>query len=274
MFIIHGFLLYFEDKMRMFIKLYGPPLGKALRALEKVGWQTPEVCIMDTFIETYPANFYTAENTVDHFKMSSDVVSRERCSNIIADSSFRLGRFDFYYQWWTIPTLTQIHDLYGRIDEALEPLGVWYEVVHSPAFDIEEKVVTDEDAAETLKMSRAAPAAGRRYWARFEVFKDAAGEYRFRLKAPNNKIIAVSEAYKTKDGALGGIDSVKRNAAVTDRFEVYDDVAGMCRFRLRAPNREIIAASQMYKTRQGCHNGVESVKLNAPRAETIDLTEL
>ncbi|MBN2334641.1 DUF1508 domain-containing protein [Candidatus Bathyarchaeota archaeon] len=229
---------------------------------------------MDTYIETYPDNFFTAENTVDYFKSSGEVVSRERCSNIIADSSYRLGRFDFYYQWWTIPTLTQIHDLYGRIDEALEPLGVWYKVVHSPAFEIEEKDVTDEDAAETLEASRVEAEAGRRYWARFEVFTDAADAYRFRLKAPNNKIIAVSEAYTTKDGALGGIESVKKNAAVSDRFEVYDDKAGMCRFRLRAPNKEIIAASQRYKTKQGCLNGVESVKLNAPRAETIDLTEL
>ena len=47
---------------------------------------------------------------------------------------------------------------------------------------------------------------------KFELFKDRAGEYRFRLKAANGEIIAVSEGYIAKSGAQNGIDSVKRNA--------------------------------------------------------------
>ncbi len=46
----------------------------------------------------------------------------------------------------------------------------------------------------------------------FEITKDAAGEYRFRLRAPNGEIIAVSESYKSKDGCKNGIASVKENA--------------------------------------------------------------
>src|SRR5213083_1385039 len=48
---------------------------------------------------------------------------------------------------------------------------------------------------------------------KFELYKDAAGKYRFRLKAGNGEIIAVGEAYESRTGALGGIDSVRRNAA-------------------------------------------------------------
>ena len=48
--------------------------------------------------------------------------------------------------------------------------------------------------------------------AKFEVTKDSAGQYRFRLRAANNEIIAVSEAYTTKAKCLNGIDSVKKNA--------------------------------------------------------------
>jgi uncharacterized protein len=48
---------------------------------------------------------------------------------------------------------------------------------------------------------------------RFELYKDAQGKYRFRLKAGNGEIIAVGEAYESRAGALGGIDSVRRNAA-------------------------------------------------------------
>ena len=47
---------------------------------------------------------------------------------------------------------------------------------------------------------------------KFEVYVDKAGEYRFRLKASNGEIIAVSEGYVATAGCLNGIDSVKKNA--------------------------------------------------------------
>lgn len=46
----------------------------------------------------------------------------------------------------------------------------------------------------------------------FEVYQDGKGEYRFRLKACNGEVIAVSEGYTTKDACLKGMDSVKRSA--------------------------------------------------------------
>jgi uncharacterized protein YegP (UPF0339 family) len=47
----------------------------------------------------------------------------------------------------------------------------------------------------------------------FEWYKDKAGKYRFRLKATNGEIIAVSEAYNSKEGLDNGIESVKTNAS-------------------------------------------------------------
>ena len=47
---------------------------------------------------------------------------------------------------------------------------------------------------------------------KFEIYTDKSGEYRFRLKAKNGEIIAVSEGYKTKNSCENGIDSVKNNA--------------------------------------------------------------
>ena len=48
---------------------------------------------------------------------------------------------------------------------------------------------------------------------KFEVYADKAGEFRFRLKATNGQIIAVSEGYKAMKSCLNGIASVKKNAA-------------------------------------------------------------
>ncbi len=47
---------------------------------------------------------------------------------------------------------------------------------------------------------------------KFEMYQDKAGEYRFRLKARNGQIIAVSEGYTTKASCENGIESVQKNA--------------------------------------------------------------
>jgi uncharacterized protein YegP (UPF0339 family) len=56
------------------------------------------------------------------------------------------------------------------------------------------------------------------------------------------------------------------------KFEIYKDAAGEYRFRLRAPNGEIIAASEGYTQKSSCKNGIASVKENAPNAIIEDLT--
>jgi uncharacterized protein YegP (UPF0339 family) len=49
--------------------------------------------------------------------------------------------------------------------------------------------------------------------AKFEIYKDKSGEFRWRLIHTNGQIIANSgEAYKAKTNAMGGINSVKENA--------------------------------------------------------------
>ncbi len=50
---------------------------------------------------------------------------------------------------------------------------------------------------------------------KFEVFTDKAGEFRFRLKATNGKIIGVSESYNLLASCVKGIESVKANADST-----------------------------------------------------------
>lgn len=104
---------------------------------------------------------------------------------------------------------------------------------------------------------------------------------KFNLKAGNGEVIAESEIYKSEAACMNGIDSVKRNAPIAlvedqteagfavqknPKFEVYLDKAGEFRFRLTATNGQIIAASEGYKAKASCFNGVESVKKNAPDA--------
>jgi uncharacterized protein YegP (UPF0339 family) len=48
---------------------------------------------------------------------------------------------------------------------------------------------------------------------KFEFWKNAAGEWSWHLKGSNGEIQAAGEGYKTKQGALRGIDACRRNAA-------------------------------------------------------------
>ena len=47
---------------------------------------------------------------------------------------------------------------------------------------------------------------------KFELYEDKAGEFRFRLKATNGQVIAVSEGYSSHANCLNGVESVKKNA--------------------------------------------------------------
>ena len=116
------------------------------------------------------------------------------------------------------------------------------------------------------------------------VIKETATGFKFDLKAGNGEVIATSEVYSSKSACLNGVESVKANCAggVEDqtvepvvavkhpKFEIYKDKAGEFRFRLKAKNGEIIATSEGYKTKASCENGIESVKKNAPEAETVE----
>ena len=106
--------------------------------------------------------------------------------------------------------------------------------------------------------------------AKFELYTDKAGEYRFRLKAGNGQIILTSEGYTSKDGALNGIESVKENSQDDARFERKETATG-CKFTLKAGNGQAIGESEVYTSDAACENGVASVAKNAPEAEIVEV---
>ncbi len=115
--------------------------------------------------------------------------------------------------------------------------------------------------------------------------KETATGVKFNLLASNGQIIGVSEVYSGKEACLKGIESVRKIAAeanledqtvepavtaVNPKFEIYTDKAGEFRFRLKARNGEIVLASEGYKAKASCENGIESVRKNAPEAEVVE----
>lgn len=107
---------------------------------------------------------------------------------------------------------------------------------------------------------------------KFECYKDKAGEYRFRLKAGNGETILSSEGYKAKASCKNGIESVRKNSQIPERFDVKQTSAGKHRFNLMASNGQVIATSQSYSTEASCQNGMKSVAKTAPDAAVDDQT--
>ena len=54
---------------------------------------------------------------------------------------------------------------------------------------------------------------------KFEIYADKAGEFRFRLKATNGQVIAVSEGYVAMASCVNGVESVKKNAVGAEIIE-------------------------------------------------------
>lgn len=107
---------------------------------------------------------------------------------------------------------------------------------------------------------------------KFEVYKDKAGEYRFRLKAANGQNILSSEGYKSKSACMNGVESVQKNSQNPDRFVKKTTATGKHRFNLTATNGQNVGTSQSYSSESGCNNGMKSVANCAPGAKVDDQT--
>ena len=112
-----------------YVRLYGPPIMKAIRELEKLAVDMPETCIMDTILANAPQlNSYLNDPgaTMEYFSSIPIDVKVERCGTIISKSGDLLGEYDFFFEWFTKPTQSQVNDLIKVIDEKLAPLGCRY----------------------------------------------------------------------------------------------------------------------------------------------------
>lgn len=107
---------------------------------------------------------------------------------------------------------------------------------------------------------------------KFVITKRNNGEFQFNLKAGNGQTILASEGYTTKAACTNGIESVKTNSQDDGRFDRKESSNGKPYFNLKASNGQIIGTSEMYESVAARENGIESVKKNAPDAETDDQT--
>ena len=113
--------------MKSYIKIYGPPHLKAIKALEEIAVDLPETCIMDhAILNDIPKSL--AGDIGGWFSSRGVVVPVERCKSIVSKSGESLGKYDFFFEWYAKPKIDQIVDLIERIDEAMIKIGCMYTI--------------------------------------------------------------------------------------------------------------------------------------------------
>jgi uncharacterized protein YegP (UPF0339 family) len=94
----------------------------------------------------------------------------------------------------------------------------------------------------------------------------------FNLKTGNYEVILTSELYKSKQGANGGIESVKVNLRDDGRYRRKTAKDDSPYFNLVAANGEVIGRSELYSSKSAMWGGIASVKAKGAGAVTKDLT--
>jgi uncharacterized protein YegP (UPF0339 family) len=103
---------------------------------------------------------------------------------------------------------------------------------------------------------------------KFAVKTGKDGKFYFNLTAKNGQVILSSQGYASKSGCDNGIESVKTNSQIDERFDRKEAKNGQVYFALTAANNQTIGKSEMYKSKASMENGIKSVASNAPNAET------
>lgn len=102
--------------------------------------------------------------------------------------------------------------------------------------------------------------------------KRSGDQYMFNLKAGNHEVILTSERYTTKTSAQDGIESVRQNSPLDERYQRKTATNGSPYFSLSAANGQSIGRSEMYSSAAARDAGIASVKTNGPSTVVKDNT--
>ena len=111
---------------------------------------------------------------------------------------------------------------------------------------------------------------------KFEIYKDSAKEFRWRLKAANGEILATAgQGYKAKADCKTGVqriqEELKKGTKSKYEFELYQDKAKEYRWRLKASNGQVVASSsEGYKAKAKCQHAIDLIKKGAGKATVED----
>lgn len=119
------------------------------------------------------------------------------------------------------------------------------------------KLVDDVMLGLEIEKPEEMPETGIKFGGKYEIFPEA-GWFKYRLKANNGQILIVSNAYKSKDGAKNGIETLKKNM-VSGTHRVITDKNGYGQFRIYTENdSRMVVAGEIYPDEAAANRALES----------------
>ncbi len=103
---------------------------------------------------------------------------------------------------------------------------------------------------------------------KFEVFQSKKDKkYYFRLKNNKGDVVMNGQGYSTKRTCMNGIESVRKNCQVAERFDAQATKGGKNYFNLVARNGQVVATSAKWDVKRTCTSNMTSIKKQAPKAK-------
>lgn len=123
--------------------------------------------------------------------------------------------------------------------------------------EAKEEPAEEEKAEEPEPEPVAESEAKNKVVGKYEVYP-AAGFFKYRLKANNGQILLVSRPYKTREGAVKGIETFRKNAA-NGSHRIFTDKKGRAQFRIFTANdARLIVAGEIYPNAEGAQKALDS----------------
>lgn len=120
-----------SEMSRSYIKIYGPPVLRAIKALESVAVEMSksiELKFSNRCIP-YPGPRHETLEWQRYIEgLKQTYVECYEPVRLISDAHEMLGDYDFFFEWSDKPKIDQLMDLVGKIDNALRGLGCLYTI--------------------------------------------------------------------------------------------------------------------------------------------------
>ncbi len=113
--------------MNSYVKIEGEAVKEGIKALEKLAFDMPTVCIMNTYIQSAKPILNTMTGTLQYFGVKGEEAEK-RCATIVSKSNLKLDGYDFVFEWFTKPKKDELNMLSEKVGEALTPLGLKYTI--------------------------------------------------------------------------------------------------------------------------------------------------
>jgi len=115
-----------DRALRTYVKIHGPPLGKALDELQKIARKMPKVTHYH-FLVGYPGAPVGLGAVGDAYPIPRAPDIGDKVTHpLISKSGHTLGDYDFFFEWNEDPTWKEMRELIAKIDKSFTKLRCKY----------------------------------------------------------------------------------------------------------------------------------------------------